>query len=129
MKNIFTAIIKKGGYDLTEILQKIDTYHIEGKLTDGERDELYALARGDAKPAYDVEREIERLWAAVRELRGESDTTEPDGDTVEEFVQPAGAHDAYQTGDLVLYKGTTYRCVTDNCVWSPDVLPSAWEIL
>lgn len=128
MKNIFTAIINKGGYDLTEILRKIDTYHIEGKLTDSEREELYALARGDAKPTYNVELEIERLWAAVRELRGESDTAEPGGDTVQEFVQPTGAHDAYHVGDVVTYKGFDYRCIKDNCVWAPDVYPDAWQI-
>ena len=45
MKSIFENVIKKGGYDLTALLAKIDTYHIEGKLTDSERDELYRKIR------------------------------------------------------------------------------------
>ena len=34
MKNIFKTVIEKGGYDLTGMIAKIDTYHIEGKITD-----------------------------------------------------------------------------------------------
>lgn len=128
MKTIFESIIKRGGYDLTVILRRIDEYHIEGKLTDAERDELYALARGDAKPQYDVDREIERLWAAVRALEaGVSGGDAADGADVPEFVQPAGAHDAYGTGDRVVYGGKVYESVMDNNVWAPDVYPAGWR--
>ena len=44
-----------------------------------------------------------------------------------EFVQPTGAHDAYNTGNKVTYKGEHYVCKTDSCVWSPDDYPDAWE--
>ena len=130
MKHIFEAIIKAGSYDLTALLKKIDTYHIEGKITDTERDELYALARGDAKPVYDVEREIEKLWEAVRELKAGTGAEHPvEPEAVPEFVQPTGAHDAYHVGDRVLFGGAVYVCAMDNCVWSPDVLPSAWSVM
>ena len=45
MKEIFKNVIARGNYELTALLKKIDAYHIEGKLTDAERDELYTLAR------------------------------------------------------------------------------------
>ena len=125
MRTIFESIIKRGGYDLTATLRKIDEYHIEGKLSDGDRNELYALARGDAKPKYDVEREIERLWAAVRALEGTSGGT-ADGAEVPEFVQPTGAHDAYQTGDRVTFGGKMYESVIDSNVWSPADYPAGW---
>lgn len=124
MRRIFENVIRSGKFDLTTMLQKIDEYHVMGKLTDTDRDELYAMARGDAKPVYDVQTEIEKLWAAIRALQAGGG--EPGGD-VKEFVQPTGAHDAYNTGDRVLYKGTVYVCRIDNCVWAPDVLPSAWD--
>lgn len=120
MKAIFEAVIRRGGYDLTDIMRRVDEYHIEGKLTDAERDELYALARGDAKPQYDADGEIERLWAAVRALQGQQT-----GD-VREWVQPTGAHDAYGVGDRVLYNGVVYESLRNGNVWSPDVLPDAW---
>lgn len=130
MKKIFESVIEKGGYDLAKLLEKIDTYHIEGKLTDQEREELYALARQTPVAQYDAAAEIEKLWKAVRELQNANQPGEGD-DAAEEscpdFVQPTGAHDAYQTGDQVTFNGKRYRCLMDNCVWSPDTLPSAWE--
>lgn len=43
------------------------------------------------------------------------------------WAQPSGAHDAYNTGDVVNYKGTLYRSKIDGNVWAPDVHLSAWE--
>lgn len=44
-----------------------------------------------------------------------------------EWVQPLGASDAYNTGDIVSYNGTLYRSVIDGNVWSPDAHPAGWE--
>ena len=49
MKTIFENVIERGGYDLTGLLNRIDSYHVMGKLTDEERDELYAKARAGAR--------------------------------------------------------------------------------
>lgn len=122
MKEIFKSVISKGDYDLTALLKKIDVYYIEGKLTDAEKAELYSYARQTPKANYDITAEIEKLWAAIRELQNKE--VDPD---IKEFVQPTGAHDAYQKGNKVIYKGSIYVCLLDNCVWSPDTLPSAWE--
>ena len=126
MKTIFENVIKKGGYDLTALLSKVDAYHIEGKLTDTEREELYALARTAPEAQYDYKAEIERLWAAVRELQN----GENPSDEVKEWKQPTGAHDAYMIGDKVIYTdGNIYKSLIDNNVWSPDVYPNGWEIV
>lgn len=40
------------------------------------------------------------------------------------WKQPAGAHDAYQTGDKVYYpdkEGHIYVSIMDNNIWAPDV--------
>lgn len=44
-----------------------------------------------------------------------------------EWVQPLGATDAYNTGDIVSYNGTLYKSLIDNNVWSPDAYPAGWE--
>lgn len=44
-----------------------------------------------------------------------------------EWVQPTGAQDAYNTGDIVSYKGKLYRSVIDGNVWSPEAYPAGWE--
>lgn len=125
MKSIFENVIKKGGYDLAELLLKIDVYHVEGKLTDAERDELYDMARTKPEAQYDINTEIEKLWLAIKALQnGEADDTE-----VKDFVQPTGAHDAYNKGDKVRYNGKVYRSLINANVWSPDILPSAWELV
>ena len=129
MKEIFISVISRGDYDLAEILKKIDRYHIEGKLTDAEKEELYALARKSPVAQYDYSGEIQNLWAEIRKLQDivGGGTGEAPADQWPEYVQPTGAHDAYHTGAQVTYNGQRYRCLADNCVWSPDVLPSAWE--
>lgn len=48
-----------------------------------------------------------------------ADPTEPDAPA--EWVQPAGAVDAYQTGDVVTHNGKTWVCTVDNNVWEPGV--------
>lgn len=128
MKAIFENVIQRGGFDLTGLLKKIDSYHIEGKLTDQERDDLYALARRKPEAQYDCKEEIERLWAAVRELQQGNDAEpEAPADEWSEFVQPTGAHDAYQVGAKITHGGKRYICNRPNCVWAPDVLPEAWD--
>lgn len=43
------------------------------------------------------------------------------------WKQPTGAHDAYNTGDIVEYKGTLYKSLIDGNTWAPDVYPAGWE--
>ena len=50
-----------------------------------------------------------------------------EGDTPPEYVQPTGGHDVYNAGDLVTFEGAVYKCVIDNCVWSPTDYPQGWE--
>lgn len=44
-----------------------------------------------------------------------------------EWVQPTGAHDAYNTGDKVSYNGKRYVCTIDANTYAPDVY--GWEIM
>ena len=44
-----------------------------------------------------------------------------------EWVQPLGATDAYNQGDIVSYNGKLYRSTIDGNVWAPDAYPAGWE--
>lgn len=44
-----------------------------------------------------------------------------------EWVQPLGATDAYNTGDIVSYNGKLYRSTIDGNIWSPGAYPTGWE--
>ena len=50
-----------------------------------------------------------------------------EGSGAPEWVQPTGAHDAYNLGDLVSFQGSVYRSTIDGNVWSPTDHPQGWE--
>ena len=58
----------------------------------------------------------------------EPEPEEPEPTDYPDFVQPTGAHDAYQTGDIVKYNGQLYESTIDNNVWSPDTYPQGWKL-
>ena len=71
---------------------------------------------------------------AWRELSPEG--ADPEGDTdpgppltAPEYEPPTGAHDAYNSGDLVTFKGKVYRARLNAVVWSPAAYPQAWEAI
>ena len=47
-------------------------------------------------------------------------------DEYPEWVQPTGAHDAYNTGDKVSYNGKHYTSTIDANTYAPDVY--GWEV-
>ena len=47
-------------------------------------------------------------------------------DEYPEWVQPTGAHDAYNIGDKVTYNGQHYVCTSDGNVYAPDVY--GWQL-
>lgn len=44
------------------------------------------------------------------------------------WSKPTGAHDAYNTGDIVNYNDTLYKSLIDGNVYAPDEYPSVWEV-
>lgn len=91
IKGIFEQTILRGGFDLAEMLERIDLYNVEAKITDEERESLYALARQHAAPQYNYDAEIEALWAAIRELQqGQQSGGTTPSEEWPEYVQPQG---------------------------------------
>ena len=43
------------------------------------------------------------------------------------WSQPTGAHDAYNTGDIVNYNGILYQSLVDGNVYSPFAYPAGWQ--
>lgn len=127
MKTIFENVIARGDYDLAGLLKKIDGYHIEGRLSDAERDELYEKARTGANPAESVDvlakiAELERRVKALEEGQGSGtgSTDVPDEYEVGKW---------YYKDDKVMYDGKEYTCTAPDgvvCVWSPAEYPAYW---
>lgn len=146
MFKIILSTITKGGYKLSEILDKIDIMWITGKLTNEERDNLIEKARTNATPESEYAplmeqineafEQIEALTERVAKLEageggeGGEGGEEPEPTSTEEYpeyVQPTGQHDAYRIGDKITWKGKHYECIRDYCVWNPDDLPQGWK--
>jgi hypothetical protein len=43
------------------------------------------------------------------------------------WSQPTGAHDAYNTGDIVDYNGKLYESLMDGNIYSPEAYPAGWR--
>ena len=44
------------------------------------------------------------------------------------WSKSSGAHDSYNTGDIVDYNGTLYKSLINGNVYSPDEYPAGWEV-
>ena len=74
---------------------------------------LYKCAQAHTAQADWTPDAVPALWVAVSV------------DAWPEWVQPTGAHDAYNTGDKVSYNDKHYICTVDANVYAPGVY--GWE--
>lgn len=112
---------------------------IESAITEEQKTELDSFARknANAENSYatvqeqinNIYTELDSIKSEINELKNEEGTEEPTEPVEEypEYVQPTGAHDAYNTGDKITYNGKKYVCKMDGCVWNPDTYPAGWE--
>lgn len=155
MYEIIKNVIESGRYELNDMLKKIDTIWIQGDITEEQKTELVKLAQEKANPENSyapLQKQIDDLYKIHNELkttveenaRGMSalkDEVEklsggavvvPDPEPAEEypeFVQPTGAHNAYNTGDKITYNGKHYESTMDGNVWTPDAYPQGWKLV
>lgn len=71
-------------------------------------------------------------WEVYTGDGGSTDPVEPSNpdtptDTIKDFVQPTGAHDAYKKGDKVRFENKIYESLIDNNVYSPSAYPAGWK--
>lgn len=153
MYEIFKSVITSGNYELSDMLIKIDTIWVQGGITEEQRTELIELARTNADPEQSyapLQKQIDTLFVNMAEISVQvSENTanikaikdklveqgaevpepepEPEPEEYPEYVQPTGAHDAYNTGDKITYNGKKYVCKMNGCVWTPDAYPAGWQ--
>lgn len=139
MYNIIKLVIQSKQYDLTDILRKIDTMWVQSSITDEQRKELESIARENADPENSyasIQEQINALANTVSNLKDivealeSKDVSEEPDDEYLPYVQPTGAHDAYNIGNKILWTdGNKYICQMDGCVWDPDTYPKAWQLV
>lgn len=152
MFEFFKAQILAGEYDLLKMLERITAVYATGQLSTEEFTQLRTLAQEHANPIdslapleerFDVILErlatvtasVDALSARVDALEAGDDTepgedpepVDPPAPSYPEWVQPLGGHDAYKTGDRVMYQNKVYESTIDGNVWAPDVYPAGWK--
>lgn len=147
----FADFINQGNYDLNSLVERIKNFEIRGDITSEQSDELLAMAREQAmeQDKYgDFQTQIDSLATAIsaldmrltlleqkfdllcEEVNVEVDISVPaSSDEIAEFVQPTGSHNAYYTGDKVIFNGRIWECVAPEgyaCTYSPSAYPAFW---
>lgn len=109
-------------------------------------DEIAALANeypawvtGTEYAAGDLRAHAGTLWKCVQGHTSQSDwqpgtvpalwTHAAPAGVIAEWVQPTGAHDAYNTGDRVTFNGQVYESLSNANVWSPTAYPQGWKLI
>lgn len=132
MYKITKNVIEMGGFNLTDILRKIDSLWIKASITDDERADLYNMAqtKAKAKDSIDIVAKIAELETKITaleiKLEGVEDIVPEESPNYEEFVVGKW----YYTGNRVTFDGKNYVCIAPEgtvCVWSPTDYPSYWE--
>ena len=143
MYQIVKTLIESGGFDLTDMCDRIEVLFARGKLTEEESAELLDMARkhvemATAYPELSVRVTELEVWrrdvdARLKALEG---TEEPEPEPEDEYPAwhtPTGAHDAYYKDDKMTYTdGKKYVCVAPDgygVTYGPDVLPGMWEVV
>ena len=124
-------LINGKDFELKDILYKINIVWTKRYITKEQMEELEELARQNAKAenSYDYQKQLDEIFERIEKLEAlhkPEEPTEPE-EEYPEFVQPTGAHDAYNTGRKITFNGEKYICKIDGCVWDPITYPAAWE--
>ena len=135
MYEIIKNVIEKQDFDLRDILYKIAKMYIEGYITEEEKEELEEIARNNAKSENSyapLQEQIDDLYSKYEELYKliKADELEnPVEEEYPEYKQPTGAHDAYNTGAKITFKGERWEALQDGLVWSPEEYPQGWKLI
>lgn len=129
MKYVFVNVINRGGYNLADLLRRIDSFYVEGKLTEEERDELYTLARERAnyEDSTNVFEKLIELENRVRALENKEGTSTDPEETPAAPEYQVGKW--YYKGDRVTFEDAVYICSAPDgqvCTWSPTEYPAYW---
>ena len=136
MYNIIKNVLNSGGFELSDIKKKIDTFWLKGNITDDQRTELHKLAEDGAnvQNSVDMLQKLADLEMRIKALEeGRTDTEAGDeqdepGET--ETIPEFAVGKWYYTGDKTSFNGAVYECTAPDgvvCVWSPSDYPAYWN--
>ena len=141
MYGVIKAVIESKKYELRDMLKKLDTFWVQGSITEDERVELIALAQGNAQASNSVNmlaklEELDRRVKALEDAQTSTkDNTEESGEEIEEPEEVTYPEYEvgkwYYAGDIVSFEGISYECIAPTgavCTWSPSEYPTYWAV-
>lgn len=148
MKNIFESVINKGAYNLTDIIDKAHEEYVANRLTKEERDEIIALAQGNAKPENnygEINARIDKIFEDISALKETVEANAKGVAAIKEAVEKLGATvpspedpvveewpewyawnnislNPWQNGSKCTHNGVRYISKVDNNIWEPGAI-------
>lgn len=137
IKADFSAAIEEGFTSLEDMLKRIESYHIHGKLTDEEKDTLFAEARAKATDniasVIDVTETLAAFGKRLSDLEAAVAALQKTDHDEEQSAEYQSAEYVpgkwYYDGDKATFEGVAYTCnapANFPVVWSPSVTPQYW---
>lgn len=139
MYNIIKNVINTGVFGLTDIIKKIESQWVAGKITEEEKNKLILFAQERAKPQNDVDilkkiAELEIRIRVVEDKQNASENTDEEGyevpETPSEEYPPFVVGKWYYNGDKTSHEGKNYVCIAPEgqvCTWNPVEYPAYWQ--
>lgn len=139
------AQISSGDFKLQAMLDKLTRLYIEDMLTEEEYDDLMRLARDNANPDKEIEKNtdiIKELMSKVTVLEQTVITMDarikkledPESEPEEPVVtyEPYDPYKWYYKDMTCSFEGKNYICIAPEgvvCTWSPAGYPSYWKLV
>ena len=131
MQKIIEKVIESKNYELSDMLRKIDTLWVQGKIDDVVRKSLSDKARSNATAGQGIDilaklEEMDKRIKALEEAKVEPEQEEPTETTYPEYA----AGKWYYGGDKISFEGKNYNCIAPEgavCTWNPTEYPPYWE--
>lgn len=129
MQKIIEKVIESKNYELSDMLRKIDTLWVQGKIDDSARKSLSDKARSNATAGQGIDilaklEEMDKRIKALEEAKAEPE--EPTETNYPEYVVGKW----YYAGDKISFEGKNYNCIAPEgavCTWNPTEYPPYWE--
>lgn len=114
--------------------------NIDVETASAHKDMFEKWGSGMAYKAGQIRNYNDVLYRVVQDHTSQTDWTPPNTLSLYEPIilteegypvwsKPSGAHDAYNTGDIVDYNGTLYKSLIDGNIYSPDEYAAGWEVV
>lgn len=107
-------------------------------VNDGDSNRVEAISLLDIFKSEDTVliEALKKVVSTIIDIKYEVDTSlskgdlfkETENELVPDFVQPTGAHDAYNIGDKVKFDGVVYISLIDANVWHLNDYPAGWQL-